>query len=316
MRALVLDDRLAFRPDYPAPARAAGESLVRVKLAGICGTDLELARGYMGYRGVPGHEFVGEVVETDAPALRGRRVVGEINAACGSCAMCRHELGRHCYNRTVLGIQGRDGAFAETLALPDRNLWPVAGAVADEAVVFVEPLAAAYEILEQVRLDGGESILVLGDGRMGAITALMLQAQGIAPQLAGRHPDKLRRLLECGVREVAQEHELRPGFDVVVDCTGSPAGFARAVELVRPRGKLVLKSTVAGAERLDLAPVVVKEITVIGSRCGRFGPALEALGGGRVDPRPLISAVFGLEDGAAAFEAAGRSPNFKVLLKP
>lgn len=314
MRALVIDQGLDFRTDYPDPAATAGESIVRVSLAGICGTDLEIARGYMNYRGVPGHEFVGKVVETREASLRGRRVVGEINAACGRCADCDEGRGRHCANRTVLGILGRDGAFADYLRLPDRNLIPVPDSVPDEVAVFTEPLAAAYEILEQVHLPHNHAIVVLGDGRLEALTALMLKNEGYQPLVAGHHREKLARLGGLGLK-CAEETSLDAKFDVVIECTAHGSGFQRARELVKPRGKVILKSTGADAASINLAPVVVNEITVVGSRCGRFKPALDALAAGRIDPRPLISSTFELADGPDAFAAATQPSNFKILLR-
>ncbi len=314
MRALTLNRTLEFKRDYPEPSRAPGESVVRVRIAGICGTDLELVRGYMTFHGVPGHEFVGEVTESARRDLLGRRVVGEINAACGKCDWCARGLGRHCAGRTVLGILGRDGAFAEYLCLPDENLLEVPAAVPDEAAVFVEPIAAAYEIFEQMTLRGDETVVVLGDGRLGAIVAMALAAEGVQPVVAGHHRDKLAALEAIGL-SARMEADLAPGFDVVVDCTGAPAGFVRALELVKPRGTLILKSTAANAANLNLAPVVVNEITVIGSRCGRFAPALAALASGKIDPRPLISSVYPLEDGLAAFARAAEPSVFKILMR-
>jgi threonine dehydrogenase-like Zn-dependent dehydrogenase len=319
MRVLYLDDELALRDDYPDPQPAPGESLVRVRLAGICGTDLELIRGYMAYRGVPGHEFVGEVVASADERLMGRRVAGEINAACGRCDFCIAGLGRHCPDRTVLGILGRDGAFAEYLLLPDSNLTPLPDAIPDELAVFIEPIAAAYEIFEQTEpgrneMGRNEKIAVLGDGRLGAIVALALKAEGYEPIVGGHHATKLRRLAALGLR-TELEAKLASGFDVVVDCTGAASGFNRAATLVRPRGRLILKSTVAAAATMNLAPIVVNEITLVGSRCGRFAPALAALEAGKVDPRLLIDATFPLADGLAAVKAATDPSNFKVLLK-
>lgn len=315
MRALYLDgSRLTLRRDYPAPTPALGESRVRVTAAGICGTDLELVRGYMGYHGVPGHEFVGIVDRSANPALMGARVAGEINAACGHCDFCAANLGRHCPTRTVLGILGRDGVFADYLTLPDRNLIPLPASIPDESAVLIEPIAAACEIFEQVALVPDEKILVLGDGRLGAIVAIVLRAHGYAPLVGGHHPAKLAALARLGLR-VESEEKLRPGFACVIDCTGNPAGFARAVALVRPRGRVILKSTAAADTALNLAPVVINEITVIGSRCGRFGPAIAALEEGLIDPRPLISARYPLDDALAAFAAARDPLNFKVLLQ-
>ncbi len=314
MRALVLNRTLAFKRDYPDPSPAPGESRIRVRMAGICGTDLELARGYMTFHGVPGHEFVGEVVETARRDLAGKRVVGEINAACGDCEWCGAGLARHCPTRTVLGILGRDGAFAEYLCLPADNLLVVPDSIPDEIAVFTEPLAAAYEIFDQVSLTGNQTILILGDGRLGAIVAMALVAQGLKPTIGGHHEGKLARLRSLGFA-TGMEDTLTSGFDVVIDCTGSATGFSRALELVRPRGTIILKSTAAGSENLNLAPIVINEITVIGSRCGRFAPALATLASGKIDPRPLISAILPIEDGLAAIARAGEPSSFKVLLR-
>jgi threonine dehydrogenase-like Zn-dependent dehydrogenase len=314
MRALVFDRKLGFRGDYPDPVAVNGESVVRVSFAGICGTDLEIARGYMQYRGVPGHEFAGRVVESQNSALRGKRVVGEINAGCGRCATCAAGLARHCPNRTVLGILGRDGAFADFLRLPDLNLIPIPDSIPDDVAVFVEPLAAAYEIFEQVHLARNQTIVVIGDGRLGALVALALKGEKYLPIVTGHHQEKLARLAELGLK-TAEESSVRDKFDVAIDCSGTESGFRRAVELVRPRGKIILKSTAAAAAEINLAPIVVNEITVVGSRCGRFQPALDALAAGRIDPRALIDGAFALDDGMAAFEAAKNTLNFKILLK-
>jgi len=313
MRAIVFDRKLEFRADYPDLVAAAGESVVRVSLAGICGTDLEIARGYMNYRGVPGHEFVGRVAHTSNPSLRGRRVVGEINAGCGRCASCAAGLARHCPNRTVLGILGRDGAFAEFLALPDANLIPVPDSIPDQVAVFVEPIAAAYEILEQVHLARNQTIVVLGDGRLGGLVALVLKSEKYLPLVAGHHPEKLRRLESLGL-EAAEEPALRDRFDIVIDCSGAGSGFSRAVELVKPRGTIIMKSTAAAGAEINLAPLVVNEITLIGSRCGRFAPALDALASGKLDPRPLIDGTLSLDEGVEAFAAAADPLNFKIFL--
>jgi 2-desacetyl-2-hydroxyethyl bacteriochlorophyllide A dehydrogenase len=314
MRALVLDPSPVLRDDYPAPIPSSGESLIRVRMAGICGTDLELARGYMAYHGIPGHEFVGEVVESTATAVIGKRVVGEINAACGHCDYCRTNLGRHCPNRTVLGILGRNGAFAEYLTLPESNLTVLPDSLSDELAVFVEPIAAAYEILEQVHLGRNEKILILGDGRLGALVGLVLWAESYDPVIGGRHAEKLDLLAALSLKTDLEAH-LQPGFDTVIDCTGNPGGLKRAMELARPRGRIILKSTVANAADVNLAPIVVNEINLIGSRCGRFAPAVQALASGKVDPRPLISAMYPLADVLAALKAAADPQHFKILLR-
>jgi threonine dehydrogenase-like Zn-dependent dehydrogenase len=314
MRALYLDGKLTFRSDLPAPSTGPDESRVRVTTAGICGTDIELTRGYMAYRGIPGHEFVGVVEKSSQPELVGRRVVGEINAACGHCEWCVRDLSRHCPSRTVLGIVGRSGAFADYLVLPDRNLLPVPDNLPDNIAVMCEPVAAAYEIFEQTHLAPDEEVVVLGDGRLGAIVGLTMIAEGLEPIVAGRHPEKLDRLRALKLN-VELENNLAPhSFDVVVDATGRPAGFNRAIELVRPRGRIILKSTAAGMVPLNLAPAVVNEITIIGSRCGRFAPALKALAEGRLRPLPLVTATFPIEKGIEAIQAASDSANLKVLL--
>jgi threonine dehydrogenase-like Zn-dependent dehydrogenase len=315
MNALVFDRELEFRADYPTPQAGPGESIVRVSLAGICGTDLEIAHGYMAYRGVPGHEFVGCVADTANSKLRGRRAVGEINAACGHCENCNSGLARHCPTRTVLGILGRDGAFAEYLRLPDENLIPVPDSIPDDAAVFVEPLAAAYEILEQVHLARNHRIAVLGDGRLGAMVAIVLQSEKFRPLIFGHHAEKLKRLAELGLA-TAIDSSMHDRFDTVVDCTGHGEGLSRAIEIVKPRGMIILKSTAAQGAAINLAPVVVNEITVVGSRCGRFRPALDALAAKKIDPTPLLDGIFTLNDGLAAFRAAENPLNFKIVLKP
>jgi threonine dehydrogenase-like Zn-dependent dehydrogenase len=314
MRALVLDPGPLLRDDYPHPVPLAGESLIRVRTAGICGTDLELVRGYMAFRGIPGHEFVGEVIDSTASSSAGQRVVGEINAACGHCDLCLANLERHCPNRTVLGILGRNGAFAEYLTLPEGNLVELPDSIPDELGVFVEPIASAYEILEQTHLGRNEKILILGDGRLGSIVGLVLWAECYDPIIGGHHADKLELLAALSLKTELEQH-LNPGFDIVVECTGNPDGFDRAMALVRPRGRIILKSTAAIRADINLAPIVINEISVIGSRCGRFAPAIEALASGKIDPRPLISAMYPLEQALTALEAAGDPRNFKVLLK-
>jgi threonine dehydrogenase-like Zn-dependent dehydrogenase len=330
MHALVCDRGLRYDPSFADPLRPAGEALVRVRLAGICNTDLELVRGYMGFRGVLGHEFVGEVVQADDPAWVGRRVVGDINAACGECETCRAGRHTHCPSRTTLGIFGRNGAFAGYLLLPQPNLYPVPGLVPDEMAVFAEPLAAACEILEQVYIRPRDRVLILGDGKLGLLVAAVLRFTGADLMVVGRHAAKLSIAQSWGIpvhlleREASSGTPASPGtpptgigqFDIVIECTGSPRGFGQARRTVRPRGTLVLKSTYHADLSVDMSGLVVDEITLVGSRCGPFAPALRMLECGLIDPTPLISGVFLLSEGEAAFDRATKPGVLKVLLRP
>lgn len=301
----------------PAPRPREGFALVRVLAAGICNTDLELLRGYYGFRGRPGHEFVGEVVRAASPALVGKRVVGEINLACGRCDWCARGLGRHCPKRSVLGIVRHPGAFAEYLTLPERNLHAVPPSIPNEQAVFVEPLAAACEILEQVRIPQGACVAVLGDGKLGLLVAQVLKAHGAQVRLYGRHAEKLRLAEAAGIA-VGRPGEEPPQatLDWVVEATGSPEGLETAVRAARPRGTVILKSTLHAASRFDAAAVVVNEITLIGSRCGRFEPALRLLRRGAICLDGMISAVYPLSQAPAAFEKAAEKGVLKVLLVP
>jgi alcohol dehydrogenase len=315
MKALRYDNGLHQVHDAPRPEPGGDEVLIRVLLAGICNTDLEITRGYLDFSGTLGHEFVGRVVEgeTVPTHLQGARVVGEINCGCGACEFCLKNMGRHCPARTVLGISGRDGCFAEFLTLPARNLWAVPDSVSDEAAVFCEPLAAALEVLEQVPIHPGQRVLVLGDGKLGVLTALVLGGTGAAVTLAGKHPRKLAVASDLGVRAVASSDLTEAGFDVVVEATGDPGGRAAAVNLVRPRGTLVVKSTLAQEELCDWTAIVVNELTVVGSRCGLFEPALRELEKG-LPVEALVSAVYPLEAGLEAFASAALPEALKVLL--
>ncbi|MDQ3908271.1 MAG: alcohol dehydrogenase catalytic domain-containing protein [Acidobacteriota bacterium] len=309
-----------------APPRGEGEALVRVTLSGVCNTDLEIARGYAGFQGTLGHEFVGVCEEAPgAEGLIGRRVVGEINAGCGRCALCLAGDPRHCPNRTVLGIVGRDGAHAEFLRLPAVNLLAVPDEVPDERAVFTEPLAAACGILERVSVGAGERVAVVGDGKLGLLCAQALRAlTGAEITLVGKHDSKLAVARRRGVETVRldqldDEKDSRAAaraFDVVVEASGAASGFALALSLLRPRGTLVLKSTFHGATSFDSARVVVDEISVVGSRCGRFAPALELLKEDRVDVESLVSEVRPLAEGVAAMARASESGVLKVLLRP
>ena len=315
MRALLYDHGLRYDLAYPLPELPPGEALVRVRMAGICNTDLEIMRGYMGFRGVLGHEFVGDVVQAPDPTWVGKRVVGDINAACYVCETCRSGNHTHCPNRTTLGIQGRDGAFADFLRLPLANLYIVPDALPDEKAVFVEPLAAACEILAQARIRPTDRVVVVGDGKLGLLVAAVLRLTGAELTLIGRHAHKLALAQAWGVAVCdAQADPLPHQADVVVECSGSITGFTLARQLVRPRGFLVLKSTIAAGLTLNLSSWVVDEITVVGSRCGPFAPALRLLAAGLVDPTPLISAQYAFSDCEAALARAAMPGVLKVLL--
>src|SRR4051812_22559369 len=282
--------------------------------AGICNTDLELQRGYYNFSGIPGHEFVGEVVECDSPQLLGQRGVGEINLACGHCEFCAIDLGRHCTNRTVLGIRDQPGAFAEFLVLPQANLRLVPEEVSDETAVFVEPLAAACEILDQLHISPAESVAVLGDGKLGLLTAQVLQVYGARVTLFGHHRSKLEIAKTFGIETDASSVRPISEFNVVVECTGSPEALSEAIRMVKPRGTVVMKSTIHVPVVIDTALVIVNEISLLGSRCGRFEPALELLRSRQVSVSPLLAGDYPLAEAPAAFAAAATKGALKILL--
>ena len=314
MRALWLENgSLRFRTDVPEPIPGENEATISVLAAGICNTDLELVRGYYPFRGVPGHEFVGVVEEGPRDLVR-RRVVGEINVVCHGCASCHAGRPRHCERRTVLGIVGRDGAFAERLVLPTENLHVVPDDIDDAAAVFVEPLAAALRVREQVGLDAADRVLVIGPGKLGQLVARALAGAGHDLVVAGGSPQKLRLLEEAGIATTAVEKLAGGAFDVAVECTGNPAGFEVARTALRAGGTLVLKSTYAGRLEIDVSRIVVDEIRLVGSRCGTFPEAIAALRDGTVDVAPLVDSRFPLADGAEAFERAAERGTLKVLL--
>lgn len=297
------------------PERRPGHSLIRLITAGICNTDLELQRGYYNFRGTPGHEFVGEVVDSDEPALLGRRVVGEINLACGKCGWCARGLGRHCPRRTTLGIAGWPGVFSEYFTLPDANLHLVPDKVTSEQAVFTEPIAAACEILDQVRIPRGAPVAVLGDGKLGLLVAQVLQAHRLGVRLYGKHGEKLKIAAAAGIQtELTTAKPPAAAYDWVVEATGSVDGLTQAVAMTRPRGTVILKSTVHGKPPIDTAPIVVNEITLVGSRCGRFEPALELLRKRKIRVDEMISARLPLAEAPRAFRLAARKGVLKVLL--
>jgi threonine dehydrogenase-like Zn-dependent dehydrogenase len=327
MRALWFENGRATLDERPIPAPGPDEALIRVLMAGICGTDLELQDGYYGFSGIPGHEFVGRVEACAcAPDLVGRRVVADINLGCGTCPDCRAGDPRHCPARTVVGIRGRDGAMAESLALPARALHAVDDAIPDQEAVFAEPLAAALRIADQVAITPDSRVLVLGDGRLGLLCALALRHFAPGLTLAGRHPDKLAIAARAGVATALSPAPEGPSaplatplsvhgpFDLVVEATGRPEGLAQALSLTRPRGTIVAKTTSRLPSTLNLARLVVDEITLLGSRCGNMAQALAFLAGRRVDARPLVQAVFPFSQAQEALEAARRPGALKVLL--
>jgi len=299
------------RPDHPE-----GFALLRLIAGGICNTDLELQRGYYGFAGTPGHEFVAEVVSADTEALVGRRVVGEINLACHACSWCARGLERHCPHRSVLGIVRQPGAFSEFFLLPESNLRLVPDSLSTETAVFTEPVAAACEILEQVTIPHGARVAVLGDGKLGLLIAQVLHASGYRVHQFGRHENKLRIAAARGVTtEIAGENLPEAEYEWVVEATGSPAGLRAAVAMVQPRGTVILKSTVHGEVPLDTAPVIVNEITLVGSRCGRFEPALELLERGVIDVESMISGKFPLNRAPEAFARAAEAGVIKILME-
>lgn len=309
MRGVTCDGQSAhLRRDLPEPRPGPGEVLVRVRRAGICDTDLQLARGYMGFRGVLGHEFLGELDD-------GTRVTAEINNACRRCDVCRAGRTHHCPNRTVLGILGHDGAMADLVAVPEANLHRIPDAIDDRRAVFIEPLAAAFRIVEQVPLGTTAQVAVVGDGKLGLLCAWALRTTGAAITLVGKHPDKLA-IAGKDIRPVplGDTPGLGRSFDVVADCTGSPTGLPTALGLVRPLGTVVLKTTIAGEYSVNLAPIVIDEVTVVGSRCGPFPRAIQALASGEVDPTPLLGPEFPLDRADEALAAASARGARKVTI--
>lgn len=316
MKAVVFDEGLKLDFDYPMPEPKKGEALIKVNTIGICNTDYEITKGYMGYKGILGHEFSGVVEKSENKALIGKRVVGEINCGCGECEWCAQGLERHCFNRSTLGIWQREGCFAEYVCLPEKNLLEIPDNVTDEEAVFVEPLAAALEILEQIHIPPYKKVVVLGDGKLGLIIALALNASGLDITLVGKHEEKLDIAKQQGVKtKLLNDLKIEKSYDFVVEATGSISGFETSVALTKPRGTLVLKSTIAASKEFNLAPIVVDEITIVGSRCGQFAPALKMLESKRIDVKPLISDVFDIDDSIKAFDRNKEKSSVKVLVK-
>ena len=320
MKAVVFDNGLKLDNNYAKPIPQKGEALIRVSMAGICNTDYEITKGYMGYVGVLGHEFVGVVedVNSEDKSLIGKRVVAEISYGCHKpdCEWCNQGLVRHCPDRHTIGIWRKDGCFAEYITLPTEILFEVPENISNEQVVFVEPLAAACEILEQLHIQPIQKVIVQGDGKLGLTTALALNAFNYDVTLVGKHQNKLDIAQAQGVKTMLLDNlEVKPEWDIVIEATGSISGFENAMALTKPRGVLVLKSTVAGSKEINLAPVVINEITVLGSRCGQFKPALRLLENGKIDFKPLISGIYNVDDAIKAFEKNKEKDTLKVLLK-
>lgn len=315
MRALVFDRKLQYRNNYPVPIPQKKEALVRVIYAGICRTDLEVVKGYMDFKGIPGHEFVGIVEDCSDKSLVGERVCGEINIGCGVCTYCVEGLKNHCPDRSVLGILNKDGAFAEFLTLPISNLHLIPNSIKDEEAVFVEPLAAVFEITGQVGIKHGDKVCILGDGRIGLLAGQVLSLTGCALTVVGRHKEKLAMVEKMGIKTELAADIIDREFDFVVECTGSQTGFEAALTVVKPRGTIILKTTVEGRRPVDLNAVVIDEITVVGSRCGPFAPAVEALREKTVEVLPFVSKTFSLDDGIEAFDYAFKNNIIKIILK-
>jgi threonine dehydrogenase-like Zn-dependent dehydrogenase len=316
MKAVLFDGELQLASDYVQPEVPPGEARLRTLLAGICNTDLEIMRGYAGFQGVLGHEFVGIVEEADDESLVGQRVVGEINVWCGTCENCHAGRRTHCTRRTVLGIRGRDGVLADSFCLPAQNLHPVPEGLPDEVAIFAEPLAAACRIPEQIHLRPGARVIVLGDGKLGLLVAQVLALTGCDLLAVGRHRDKLDLLSARGIATRLGDEGLEGTADVVVECTGQAEGFAAARHLVRPEGTLVLKSTYQGLIEADLSAVTVDEVQIVGSRCGPFPAALRLLASGLIEVESMIEAIYPLDQALVAFEHANRRGALKVLVKP
>lgn len=314
MRSVFLSNGSIKQLDIPKPVASKAETLVKVTMAGICNTDLELVKGYMGFEGVPGHEFVGVVAEAQDSNLVGRRVCGEINFGCGDCDECLKGLQRHCPSRTVLGILNQNGAFADFVTIPETNLRFVPDSVTDRQAVFVEPVAAAMEILEQVHVEPNQQVAVVGDGKLGLLICQVLKLTGCELCLIGKHARKLEMAENWGVRALHKDLAGQQQFDLVVEASGSPSGFETALALLRPRGTLVLKSTYAGNLEFDAAPIVINEITLVGSRCGPFKPAIRTLSENRIDTEALIDGVFPFSEALPAFERAAQPGTLKIVL--
>jgi threonine dehydrogenase-like Zn-dependent dehydrogenase len=313
MKALFFDKNVTLK-EIPKPKPKEGEALIRILRAGICQTDLEIVKGYMDFKGVLGHEFVGVVENSASSSLQEKKVVGEINIGCGYCNWCSKGLIRHCANRRVLGIFQKDGVFAEYATLPERNLHLLPDTISDDEAVFVEPLAAALEIEEQLHIKHEDSVLIIGDGRLGQLIAQLMHLKGCTLLVIGKNKSKLQVLNNFGIATKLASEKFEQKFDVIIECSGSNEGLEIAINLAKPRGKIVLKSTIAQKYNLDLAKLVVQEIQLIGSRCGPFKPAIRLLSRGFIKIQPLISACFPLQQGLKALNFAKQKNVIKIIL--
>jgi len=314
MKALIYDGKVHLDKKHPVPERKPLEALIRVLKAGICRTDLEIIRGYLDFRGILGHEFVGEVKESPDPDLIGKRVVGEINVSCGKCIYCLQGLASHCKNRSVLGIKNKNGAFAEYVTLPIENIHPIPDSITDEEAIFVEPLAAALQILDQVHIRPCDEVIILGEGKLGLLCAQVINMTGAQVLTVGKYPEKLEILRKRGLRTCFIDELDREKARIVVECTGSPSGLREAFKLVHPRGTIVLKSTYAERSKIDLSPIVINEINIVGSRCGNFSAAIRLLENKKIDVISLITSRFPLERALEALQTAEEKRSLKVIL--
>ena len=321
MKALVYNNGLKLDKNYPNPDVKDNEVLIKTTIVGICNTDYEITKGYMGYQGVLGHEFVGIVEKVGAnvdKSWMGKRVVGEINLACNDCNWCHRSLQRHCPNRQTLGIYKKDGCFSEYFTLPYQNILEVKDSISDEIAVFTEPLAAAYEIIEQVHFKPNDRVAVVGDGKLGLCISTIFNAMNIDFTHIGKHADKLELSKKMGAKtkllSEIDNNDIK-SYDVVVEATGSTGGFETSANLTKPRGILVLKSTITAKEGLNLSGIVVDEITIIGSRCGQFKPVLRLMEKGRIDTKPLISGIYSVDDFEEAFKKNSDKNSIKILVK-
>jgi threonine dehydrogenase-like Zn-dependent dehydrogenase len=314
MKALIFDGKIRIEKNVPIPKRKPFEVLIRVLKAGICQTDLEIIKGYLHFQGILGHEFVGIIEESSNQELLGKRIVGEINLACGKCIYCQKEMPSHCNARSVLGIKDKNGCFAEYITLPVNNIHVIPDSIANDEAIFVEPLAAALQILTQVHIRPRDDVIILGDGRLGHLCTQVMSLTGAQVQTVGKHLGKLKILKKRGIKTFRFDEVSQNRADFVIECTGSPAGFNAALNLVHPRGTIVLKSNYEVKPPIDLAPIVIDEITIIGSRCGPFPPAIRLLENKVIDVLSLISQRFPLDKALEAIKAAHQKENLKIIL--